>query len=154
MDVRIDSPHIGVDHDVCEAILRALPTWFGIEEAIVEYVQFVKQNPTVMTFIDDKPMGFLSIKHHSPYTSEIYVMGILPEYHRLGIGRSMVLATETALRDSGVEFLQVKTLASSHPDPGYALTRRFYKALKFRELEEFPTLWGESNPCLMLIKSL
>jgi len=154
MTIHIKTQGQGIDGTICETILRALPDWFGIEDAILQYVDFARQSPTILAYVDDTPIGFLSIKLHSAYTAEIYVMGVLPDYHRLGVGQTMVASAEDYLRKQDIEFLQVKTLSASHPDPNYARTRKFYQALGFREAEEFPTLWGESNPCLMLIKSL
>jgi len=154
MKVRIEDFKYGADGQIYETILRSLPDWFGIEEAIIHYIEFASQSPTVVAYVDDTPVGFLSVKQHSPYTAEIYVMGVLPEYHRQGIGKALVKFAEASLREQNVEFLQVKTLSSSHPDTNYALTRKFYQACGFREVEEFPTLWGESNPCLLLIKTL
>jgi hypothetical protein len=52
-----------------------------------------------------------------------------------------------------VEYLQVKTLGPSWPDPGYERTRRFYEARGFVPLEEIHGLW-EHNPCLILVKRL
>jgi hypothetical protein len=56
------------------------------------------------------------------------------------------------LAADGVEFLQVKTLAPSKPDEGYARTRAFYLARGFRPLEEFRNLWDAENPALQMIK--
>jgi len=63
------------------------------------------------------------------------------------------VAAEAYLRDRGVEYLQVKTLGPSDPDPGYARTRAFYEARGFVPLEELHGLW-EDNPCLLLVKRL
>lgn len=38
----------------------------------------------------EKPIGFVALKVHNPYTAEICVMGVLKEYHRGGIGRQLV----------------------------------------------------------------
>ncbi len=54
-------------------------------------------------------MGLLTIVRHSPYAAEVYVMAVLPEFHRRGIGRALLLHAETMLALDGVEFLQVKT---------------------------------------------
>jgi GNAT superfamily N-acetyltransferase len=81
-------------------------------------------------------------------------MGVLPEYHRGGIGRRLVAAAEAWLRGQAVEYLQVKTLSPAHPDPGYSRTRAFYQALGFRPLEEFPLLWGAETPCLLMVKGI
>ena len=99
-------------------------------------------------------VDFLSLKQHYPEAAEIYVTGVLPQYHRQGLGREMMSVAESYLRDRGVKFIQVKTLSDSHSDTGYARTRAFYRAIGFAPLEEFKTLWDEDNPALLLIKKL
>ena len=71
--------------------------------------------PTVIASLDGKDVGFLTLVHHSPYASEVYVMAILPNHHHRGIGRKMLKHAETGLARSGVEFLQVKTLSARLP---------------------------------------
>jgi hypothetical protein len=65
----------------------------------------------------------------------------------------MVAAIEADARRSGVRLLEVKTLGPSHPDLGYARTRHFYETIGFLPLEE-TDLWGEQNPCLIMVKPL
>ena len=36
----------------------------------------------------------------------------------------------------------------------YDATNRFYLALGFKELEVFPELWGENNPCQIYVMAL
>lgn len=139
---------------ICESILRSLPDWFGIEDAIVDYIKKSKEMPMIVAYDGESPVGFISLKRHSPFSSEIYVMGVSPEYHRKGLGKVLVQESEKYLLESGFEFLQVKTLDSSRECEAYRKTRLFYKSLGFKELEVFSTLWGEENPCLMLIKNL
>lgn len=153
MNITITGPHLG-KADVCEPILRALPQWFGIEEAIVEYILSIEVMPTFLALADEQPAGFLSIKRHSDYSAEIFVMAVAPVFHRRGVGRRLVDAVEKMLREQRVEYLQVKTLSAAHPSLEYAQTRMFYLAVGFRPLEEFPTLWNPSNPCLLMVKSL
>ena len=138
----------------CRKILDALPEWFGIPEANDAYVAFSESAPTVVASIADDDVGLLTLKLHSPYAAEIHLIAVLPEHHRSGIGRTMLHHAERRLADSGVEFLQVKTLSEKRPDPNYDKTRQFYLAHGFRPLEEFPELWDPSNPALQLIKSL
>ncbi len=97
-------------------------------------------------------MGLLTLLRRSPYAAEVYVMAVLPELHRQGIGRMLLEHAEEMLATDGVEFLQVKTLAPSKPDVGYDKTRAFYLACGFRPLEEFPDLWDPENPALQMIK--
>jgi len=138
----------------CEPVLRALPQWFGIEAANQHYLTAIQQLPTFLASDGERVLGFLSVKRHFPRTAEIYVTGVLPEFHRRGIGSALLLAAEDDLRQEGVEYLQVKTLSASHPDEGYARTRAFYLSVGFEPLEEIKTLWDEANPALLLIKKL
>lgn len=139
---------------LCEPILRALSDWFGIEDATRQYVADTAVLPTFLAFHTNQPVGFLTLKQHTPYAAEIHVMAVLPDWHRHGVGRALLAASEAYLREQNVEFLQVKTLSAQHPDEGYGRTRQFYLAVGFRPLQEFPLLWGEDNPCLQLIKHL
>ncbi len=139
---------------ITEKILRALPDWFGIEEATLEYIQNSTKFPMVVAYENNIPVGFLSIKKHSPFTSEIYVMGVAPDYHRKGVGKNILSECERILAQNKTEFLQVKTLDESRENEEYRRTRLFYKTMGFREVEVFPTLWGEANPCLLLIKKI
>lgn len=139
----------------CEAILRSLPDWFGIEGAIVHYAAEIEGLPTFLALdAEEQAAGFLSVKQHFPQAAELYVMGIRREWHRRGLGRALLAAAEAYLLDRGVEVLQVKTLAPSHPDPNYARTRLYYEAMGFRPLEVLADLWDEGNPCLLMVKRL
>jgi GNAT superfamily N-acetyltransferase len=136
----------------CRRILDALPDWFGIPEAVEMYIEFADRSPTVIASIAGVDVGLLTMEHHSPYSAEVYLIAVLPEHHRHGIGAAMLQHAEHALADAGVEFLQVKTLSDLDPDEGYAKTRAFYAANGFRPLEVFPTLWDPENPALQMIK--
>jgi GNAT superfamily N-acetyltransferase len=81
-------------------------------------------------------------------------MGVLPAYHRQGVGRRLIQAAEDHLRESGTLMLQVKTLSEAHPDPFYQRTRQFYLSIGFVPLETFPDLWGSDEPSLQLVKCL
>lgn len=131
-------------------MLEALPDWFGLPDAVERYVQDVAALPVLA--VDD--VGFLALKIHSDTAAEIYGMGVLPEHHRTGIGTALVEAAEDLLRGTGIEYLQVKTLGPSRPDEHYAATRRFYEARGFRPLEELTAIWGQENPCLIMVKRL
>lgn len=139
---------------VCEPILRSLPEWFGIEQATRQYIKDINGLPTFVALVDGQTVGFLTLKQHSTYAAEIHVMGVRPHMHRSGIGQLLIDKAEEYLEQQGIEYLQVKTLSSTHPDKNYARTRKFYLAVGFRPLEEFLDLWGKENPCLQMIKAL
>jgi GNAT superfamily N-acetyltransferase len=132
--------------------LTSLPTWFGIAAAVEDYVAAADRSPTVIASLGGEDVGLLTLVRRSAYAAEIYVMAVLPERHRQGVGRALLGHAEGMLAADGAEFLQVKTLAPSKPDEGYDKTRAFYLAHGFRPLQEFRDLWGAENPALQLIK--
>lgn len=153
MSVQIAGP-TNADMQSCERVLRALPDYFGIEEALVQYLKEIENMPTFLASIKGKIVGFLAINRHTKVSAEIHVMGVLPEEHGKGIGAAMVNAAERHLKQDGVELLEVKTLGESHPDKNYARTRGFYLAQGFRPLEEIPDFWGKGLPTLFMVKPL
>ncbi|MDP7028986.1 MAG: GNAT family N-acetyltransferase [Phycisphaerales bacterium] len=152
-DVRILSPATGLAA-ACEPILRSLPEWFGIESSIIEYVEKIEQLPTTLAMHRDEAIGFLTIDQHFPSSSELHVLGVRPEWHRKGVGRLLLAEAERHVRRTGGRYLQVKTLSPRRICEHYERTRRWYEAMGFSPLTEFPTLWDEANPCLQMIKVL
>ena len=155
MNLLIEKVETEEEHSrICKKVILSLPDWFGLEKANKEYIEKVGNTDFYAAYMFDIVKGFFSIISHFPQTSEIYVCGILSEYHRLGIGRKLLNVIEKDLKKKGVKFLTVKTLNASHPDKGYAKTRMFYEAVGFIPLEEFKELWGKENPCLFMVKTL
>ena len=153
MDIRIEGPELKKSA-ICMPILRALPGWFGIEESLLKYATEIEALPTFLAYQGTLVVGFVSVKLHNRYSAEIYVLGVVPELHRQGIGRLLMAEVLAWLLQQGVEYVQVKTLGPSHSDVGYAETRAFYESLEFRYLEEFKQIWDENNPCLIMIRRL
>jgi ribosomal protein S18 acetylase RimI-like enzyme len=136
-----------VDH-----ILHALPEWFGIENAIVDLCEASANLPMVVIVDGQEPIGFCSLKVNYGVNCDLYVLGILPEFHHQGLGQRMIAFIEEYCREQDIRYLSVKTLSESHPDAYYARTRRFYEKCGFIAFEEFPELWGTDNPCVLMIK--
>lgn len=153
MPVVIEGPWLHTSAQ-CAPILRSLPEWFGIPEAVAHYIDRIEQLPTFLAQSDGATIGFMSVLRHFPHAAELYVLAVLPEWHRRGVGRALLTAAEAWLSGNGVEYLQVKTLGPSRPNDAYDRTRGFYEAQGFRPLEELTAIWGESNPCLILVKRL
>lgn len=140
--------------EISTSILESLPNWFGIPEATQEYISKSSKLPFFVAIHESKPLGFISIKENNQYTAEIYVMGVLSDYHKQGIGTSLINRVMQWAKEKGYEFLQVKTLDGSHPDIYYAKTRKFYTSVGFKPLECIPELWGKENPCLIMIQHI
>ena len=138
---------------IAREVLFALPEWFGIPESTEEYVRESRELPFFAWKEKDENAGFASLRQTGEGTAEIFVIGVKKEFHGRGIGRSLVKALEEEARHLGCAFLQVKTVRPGRCKE-YDATNRFYLAMGFREFECFPTLWSESNPCQVYVKSV
>ena len=138
---------------IARKVLEALTDWFGIKESREEYISGCANWKFFAAKEDDEAVGFLCLKETGKATVELAVMGVLKDYHRIGIGRQLVeKAIETA-RSQGYEFMQVKTVKMGMYED-YDRTNLFYISCGFKELEVFPLLWDEANPCQIYIMSL
>lgn len=139
--------------NVTRLILEALPDWFGIPEARENYITESTDKIFFCAYEKDKPVGFLYLKETGNATVELYVMGVLIEFHRNGIGRELFNNAKEAVIEKGYSFIQVKTVQMGKYEE-YDKTNKFYLSLGFKEFEMFPTLWDEWNPCQIYIMSL
>jgi ribosomal protein S18 acetylase RimI-like enzyme len=140
---------------ICRKVLESLPEWFGIPASIENYMAMADELRMLTCFDPaDDAVGFISVKTHTTYAAEVYVMGVKRPWHRRRIGRALIEAAVDLSISQGVRFLTVKTLSPSNDDPNYARTRLFYEAVGFLPIEEFPTLWGPENPCIFMLRSI
>lgn len=65
----------------------------------------------------------------------------------------MLCAFEEFAKTKGYKLIQVKTVQYGKYEE-YDRTNLFYRAMGFYELEVFPTLWDEHNPCQILVKPI
>ncbi len=138
---------------IARLILLALPEWFGIPESTRAYIEASRELPFWAAFEDGNAVGFLALKGTGPKTVELHVMGVLPEYHRRGIGAGLWEAAKAYAKAQGYLYAQVKTVASGHYSE-YDRTNAFYRAMGFEALECFPTLWDARNPCQVYVQYL
>jgi ribosomal protein S18 acetylase RimI-like enzyme len=138
----------------CEAVLRSLPMWFGIEDALTMYAQDSSTLPTFGLKDGQRLVGFLNLREHFPAAWEIHCIAITADARGQGHGSRLLAHAEAWLRSRGVVFLQVKTVAATSPSAEYAQTRAFYERRGFVPLEIFPELWHPRNPALQCIKVL
>lgn len=133
------------------SVLGSLPDWFGQPESILDYSKESRNLSFWAAYRGEIPIGFIALKPTSKATAEVFVMGVLSQYHRTGIGRGLYETFERYARSHGYSYAQVKTVRMGcYPD--YDKTNRFYQAMGFSELECFPTLWDECNPCQIYVK--
>ena len=138
---------------IARNVLEALTDWFGIEESREEYISGSADWTFLAAREDKNTVGFLCLKETGKATVELAVMGVLKDYHRRGIGRQLVEKAKETARLQGYEFMQVKTVKMGVYED-YDKTNLFYISCGFKELEVFPLLWDEWNPCQLYVMSL
>ncbi|MDU5535518.1 Acetyltransferase (GNAT) family [Anaerococcus octavius] len=138
---------------VSREVLYDLQEWFGMLESTEEYIQDSQEKPFLACYINDKLVGFIVLNATSKDCAEIFVMGIKKKFHRMGVGSVLNKAYEAMARKMGYTYSQVKTVQMGHYKE-YDITNHFYIAMGYKELECFPTLWDEWNPCQIYIKYL
>ncbi len=136
---------------ISREILNDLPEWFGMPESTEEYITDSQDKPFIACFMDNEAVGFVVLNSTSVDCADIFVMGIKKNYHRMGIGTKLNDAYEKLAKKLGYTYSQVKTVQSGHYKE-YDITNNFYKSVGYKELEVFPTLWDEWNPCQIYIK--
>lgn len=136
---------------ISREILRDLPEWFGMPESTEEYIVDSRDKPFLACFIDDEAVGFVVLNATSKDCADIFVMGVKKKYHRMKIGTRLHEAYEELAKNLGYTYSQVKTVQMGHYRE-YDITNNFYISVGYKELECFPTLWDEWNPCQIYIK--
>lgn len=136
---------------IAREILTDLPEWFGLPESTEEYINESEDKPFIASFVEDEAVGFVVLNETSVDSAEIFVMGIKKNFHRMGIGKKLNEEYESIAKKLGYTYSQVKTVEKGHYEE-YDITNSFYKAMGYKELECFPTLWDEWNPCQVYVK--
>ncbi len=151
--VQILGPLTGVAQE-CEAILRSLPRWFGIEAALQQYASNTERFPTFVVREDGSAIAFVTLQEHFPTSWEVHCIAVDAAHRGRGVGRALQAHIEAWLLVRGAKFIQVKTLAASHASAEYAETRQFYFSLGYVAHEVFPELWAKHLPVLQMVKVL
>lgn len=138
--------------DITLAIMNALPEWFSPPEDIAAKSVTHREYPFFAAYDGERAVGFAVLKIHNPCTADIYNLGVLREYHRMGIGHRLVEMCVRYCRENHHRFLTVKTLDESAVYEPYNSTRAFYFKEGFCPLEVFTSVWDEENPCLFMAK--
>lgn len=142
-----------IKEQIAKDILNKLPEWFGLPESTNEYINCSKDMPFWAFVKNEEIRGFIALKETSLYVIEIYVMGVLKEFHKKKIGLDLFKACYDYSKKRGYLYMQVKTVKEGYYKE-YDITNKFYKNIGFKEFECIPELWDKSNPCQIYIMSI
>ncbi|MCM1261715.1 MAG: GNAT family N-acetyltransferase [Butyrivibrio sp.] len=136
-------------------ILGSLPDWFGNKESLEEYVKGVQEFP-LWAALDEKGkyLGFFSVRIHYGHTGDIYVCGVRPECHHMGVGKALYERTEHFFLRKGCKYAMVETLSDKVNYEPYEKTRLFYESMGFEPLLTLDEMWDKDNLCLIMVKPL
>ena len=138
---------------IARKVLENLLEWFEVDESREGYIHDCADWTFLAAMDDGKPVGFLCLKETGKATVELAVMGVMKDNHRNGAGRKLVEMAKEVAKADGYEFMQVKTVKMGMYED-YDRTNLFYISCGFKELEVFPLLWDEANPCQIYVMSL
>ena len=138
---------------VSKEVLYDLPEWFGLPESTENYIIDSQDKPLLACYVNDEVAGYIVLNATSKDCADIFVMGVKKKFHRMGIGLKLNTAFEILAKKLGYTYSQVKTVKTGCYKE-YDITNKFYIAMGYKELECFPTLWDEWNPCQIYIKYL
>ena len=138
---------------IARNILEALRDWFEVDESREQYIADSADWLFLAARQAGEYAGFLCLKETGKATVELAVMGVLRQYHRMGLGSALFEGAKKRASEAGYSFMQVKTVKMGVYDD-YDITNRFYLSLGFQEFEVIEELWGEANPCQIYVMSL
>jgi len=154
MNCRIEEIKNNKKSEYAKFILTKLPEWFGDEKGLLDYVNTVNKYSFWAAFEEENCIGFFSVKIHHNRTGDIYVCAVDPKYHGKGVGTLLYNEIEKHCKMNNCEYIIVKTVDEKDTEKHYGKTVKFYKSIGFKELITIPELWGEENPCLIMIKNI
>lgn len=138
---------------LCLEIAKDNPEYFGIDEANKKYAEGVKSCKNYACFIDEKPVGLLSLASPYPGTADIYWLGLMKAYHQKGIGSHMLNGVLNKALSKDIQSVTVETLSPSVQNEPYLKTYSFYEKNGFRPMFDLKPE-GHLHPMVYMVRFL
>jgi GNAT superfamily N-acetyltransferase len=135
----------------CASILAELPEWFGIPESNAGYAELAEREQAWVAEESGEILGLMVLIDHGFSAIDVHLLAVRPHAHGRGVGKALIGQARAVTQGLGKPYLTVKTQGPSAEYEPYQRTRAFYDAVGFKPLEEFTTIWGPENPCLIMI---
>jgi len=141
------------DHVAIVEMAKTLPQWFT-ELGVQQIAKDLQAQSGLVALKDENTVGFVTyVLTMDGKAAELTWIAVHPEFHRKGIGRSLVKNLEEILVKQGVSALEVSTVADSVEYEPYARTRSFYHALGFSDVR-VDRKWYPSGDDRLLLRKL
>ncbi|MHA7271456.1 GNAT family N-acetyltransferase [Arthrobacter sp. HLT1-20] len=141
------------DPSAVDRILRSLPEWFGVEEAIEGFTVSASRQESFLAVVNDLAVGVALLVRHFEESAELTLIAVDANQRGGGVGKALLDALESVLIVDGCQLLQVHTVAPSFEDAAYSQTRAFYLKAGFLPVQEFDRIdWD--GPTLVMVKPL
>ena len=135
----------------CASILTELPEWFGIPQSNAGYAEAAEREQAWVAEESAGALGLIVLIDHGFSALDVHLLAVRAHAHRRGVGKALIGQARAVTLGLGKPYLTVKTQGPSAKYEPYERTRAFYEAVGFMPLEEFTTIWGPENPCLIMI---
>lgn len=112
-------------------IAESLPEWFTSTGLELMKEDFFFQSPLGL-FDENVLIGFLTFIVNQG-SATITWMGVSPNFHKKGLGRSLIFQLEAVLQNRGVIEIFVSTLGDSVDYEPYNRTKVFYRRCAFAD---------------------
>lgn len=117
--------------DIKRLVQMLHPKWFD-KEALTNIPKDIRLQTSLIACQEEKAIGFISF-YAQDGRGKLGWVGVDPAYHRQGIGKALLQATEKDLKKSGIKNLEVKTVVEQDPKDGsYDETMKFYRHCGFK----------------------
>lgn len=128
--------------NICEEITKTLPMWFGISDANEKYANDANIYSSLCIKDDEKDIALLVYKKTlnkllKKEVIDIHWLGIIPEYHRKGLGTKLFNELCLIAKSENIDTITVETLDPAVKDECYLKTVSFYESLGFEISEHF-----------------
>ncbi|WP_371218698.1 GNAT family N-acetyltransferase [Orientia tsutsugamushi] len=132
--IKIETITLDLAEGVCRKITVDLPEYFGLPEVNERYAIGVRSRLNLAARVGEEYVGLISIDFPYPENASIYWLGILRDYHRIGIGKILSYEAFKQAKNRGAKTISVETLSPEETDENYLKTYQFYKSLGFAPL--------------------
>ena len=112
--------------NLCRAITKDLPEYFGLPECNEVYAKGVREHINFAIKHHGTFVGLLTLAFPYPQNGQIYWMGVLKQYQGQGLGQGLIHAAADFAKLKGVSLLTVETLSKKASDENYLKTIRFF----------------------------